>query len=116
MAKIIRLTESDLTRLVRRVIQEQKLEKLPNVIKIRVGNDLTDLDTIIKDSQGCYFQGSHRGSNKNFDKTGVKYFCNVPKQVNNDTPISDAADKLLSDACGCSEYVKNQKSSGSSYV
>ena len=116
MKKIIRLTESDLNKIVRRVLNEQTLEKLPNVIKIIVGEDMVDLSTIIKNAKGCLFQGSHRGSNKNFDNMSVHYYCGIPKKINHNTPISDKADKLLNDACGCSEYVKNQQSSGSSYV
>lgn len=112
----VRLTESDLNRIVRRVLNEQTLEKLPNVIKIIVGEDMVDLSTIIKNAKGCLFQGARRGSDKNFEHMSVHYYCGTPKEVNRGVEISDAADKLLNDACGCSEYVKNQQSSGSSYV
>ncbi len=125
MGKIIRLTESQLTELVKKVISEQSREKLlkPIAIKIEVPQKnaedmvyLVTLDSIIKSKDGCEFIGKFRGENK---EETFEYLCTEElfwKQgiIKSKTKvdISPEASKLLANACGCGAYASNQKAGG----
>lgn len=63
MKKIIKLTESDLTRIIKRVIEEQK-ETISESLTASLGGGFLKLNDGTKEKHGCvYFQKFERGSN-----------------------------------------------------
>lgn len=126
MGKIIRLTESQLTELVKKVISEQSREKLlkPISIKIEVPQKnaedvvyLVTFDSIIKGKDGCQFIGKFRGVNK---EEKFEYLCTeelfwIPSsltKIRHRVKTSPEAGKLLANACACGAYASNQKAGG----
>lgn len=112
MAKIIRLTESDLNRIVRRVIMEKEgdWEKLPKPLSIKMeGTHLYDLTEIRKTPLGCQYRGIPRGMRDIDDD--FMYYCDGKLKRGTVTDadeitISEQARELLRISCNCDKYVK----------
>ena len=98
MKKIVKLTEKELTNMIKKIISEQttnktggsttnktgtqvtkksqaKYEKLPKTIKIRAGGEFfVELNEVTKNNNYCVFRGQIRGRTPNSAK--AKYDCN----------------------------------------
>ena len=104
MKKIIKLTEKDLTNIIKKILSEQttnktggsntnkpkkpkptktnpvKYEKLPKTIKIRAGGKFfVELNEVTKNNTYCVFRGQIRGRTSNSLKAG--YDCNRQYQI-----------------------------------
>jgi hypothetical protein len=119
---------------VKPILSEQTKPKMPppavnqqpantqtiQLIQIKVGDTLIDLNSMEKTSQGANFYGSVRGNNKEYfqvlfncgdNKVAMKK-VNVPTSTSpQQSMISPAALTLLNKAAGCDAYVKNQGTS-----
>jgi len=142
MAKIVRLTESDLVRLVNKVLNEQPDASMAkdlsnmvkssmmnnNVIKIKLNGEMSDVVSkpTSKQSWGCSFNYSERGQmgqsffnfNCNESRITTTNSRNVTEKSTWTTlKASPQAVELLKKACGCSSYVSNSSNqSTSNYV
>ena len=146
MGKIIRLTESDLVKLVQRVISEQTkpaaqktsptnslydgFTKLPKSIRIKADMGVAapmmiDISHKWSGSFGCQFIGVMRGTTALYFK--FAFDCNkqtlvIDESYSRDFPrgqrvkISSEALDLLIDSCGCDKYVKNSSQSTTDFV
>ncbi len=124
MKKIVRLTENDLTRLVKKVLQEQLLKDAKTFAKVILtpleGRQIMfDVKDKSPQSWGCRFGGHTRGDFRNFVQ--LDFLCgkdeNTPLRHmihNYGTKISSKGTsklskkgyELLSKHCGCNSYVK----------
>jgi hypothetical protein len=135
MKKIISLTESDLVKLVKRVIKEQN-SFVPIKIKLldqKTGEALlVDIMEKTEDERGCLFSGRFRGDYSKLFRimfgTSFNYSENVNilfncSSGNNEVKVTvgyapevsmnvtDAGKKLLEKKCGCNKYVSNTTNS-----
>jgi hypothetical protein len=126
MKKTIRLTESQLVDLVKKVIKEQDETGLapkkpanfetinPKIqIKFKVytkkGDQvyLIELDKIKKTADGCLFEGPLRGETK---RQTLEYKCDgTVLWSKQEVDVTPEAGKMLSKACACSAYASAQK-------
>lgn len=124
MAKIIRLTESELTRIVKKILKEQndKFETLNPPVQIKIWDDyhgneplLWELTDISKGPVGCEFRGKPRGVSGNWKPNqnygdGFMYNCNdntfISNMARDERKISDEAKKRIRAACGCDQYAR----------
>jgi hypothetical protein len=129
MKKTIRLTESQLVDLVKKVMKEQdetgldpkKPANLENInpklqIKFKVytkkGDQvyLIELDKIKKVMDGCVFEGPLRGETK---RQSLQYKCDGTLiWGGQEVDVTPEAGKMLSKACACGAYASAQKPGG----
>jgi hypothetical protein len=116
MARVIKLTESDLQRIVERVLNEQSQKETPIeppmqvAVEMRGRRFMTDVTSYIKEAEGCIFLGNRRGE----EKTEVSFFECKNKilyvgdgQSKSETlSISQKATDVMNQICGCDSYVK----------
>ena len=119
MKKVVRLTESDLVRLVNKVLLEQNngLQKLksPLQIKLGYGQTLVDVTEIKKNNYGCDFKYVKRDGKDGYEfslqckgNAFIQY-----KQPMEDGALSEKAKSMLRQACGCDSYVSNSSDTSS---
>jgi len=130
MKKVIRLTETDLTNLVKRVIEEQNSQIMAKVRLSPIGGDNLPLNLDITDKKtktwGCEFEGRSGkavvklnfvcGKDEN-TPLGYSLTNNILKSG---TPMKGKLSKeghdMLSLKCGCDAYVKSTNTTTNSYV
>lgn len=125
MKKIIRLTEADLTRIVKRVLAEQKerVNIVPS-IKIKISSPLKPGEIMMEYTEmeqgpsGCLFYGSRRGTAQNMVEGDHYFECSTNKLFKEEEKqtqfrISNEAKNQFRMHCGCDEYVKGSSSSSS---
>lgn len=120
MKKIIRLTESDLNRIVRKVLNEQNEKKInpPLQIKVRryVKELMMDYRSVEMEPTGCIFNGYLRGEDipalhRNFFECQTNKLFDGETSHSKELNISQQATKLFRTHCGCDNYVKNNNTS-----
>ena len=128
MKKVIRLTESDLIKIVRRVINEETTTKLPveiNInLKLEKENYFLVISEVVKKSTNCEFIGNFRGESKKFrftwnpsvpDKLSYTQRINF-KYIPYTGTISEKAAIQLQNACENKKFVSTDKGDSSNYV
>jgi hypothetical protein len=130
--KIIRLTESELMNLIKRVLNENTMETLSPPVQIKINDEyhgntplLWDLTEIYRGPSYCEFRGKPRGVSANWKPEqnygdGFIYKCNEKTFTSNTSgdarAISDEASKRVRESCGCDQYVKKNNTFGSNAV
>jgi hypothetical protein len=140
MNKKIRLTESELVDLVKKIVKEQEadgpapktvskpstssLGERINPIQIKMilpskkGDQtyLASLDKVKKVKDGCEFEGAFRGDEKrqsfHYKCDGALFWKQGMLSSSTEVEISADAGKLLMKACGCQAYASNQTTAG----
>jgi hypothetical protein len=130
MKKVIRLTETDLTNLVKRVIEEQNSQIIAKVRLTPEGGEKLplNLDIVNKKTKtwGCEFEGrSGKATVKlNFvcgkdENTPLGYSLTngiLKSGIPMEGKLTKQGHDMLSKKCGCDAYVKSSGSDTSSYV
>lgn len=135
MKKVLRLSESELVNLVKKIIKEQEDgpppaqqkqsssslgDALSPAINIKIvlptkkGDEtyLVSFNRMKKVKDGCEFQGSFRGDQKvhtfHYMCDGSLFWKQGMLSQNTEVEISADANRLLTKACGCQLYASNQ--------
>jgi hypothetical protein len=130
MKKVIRLTETDLTNLVKRVIEEQNSQIIAKVRLTPEGDESLplNLDIVNKKTKtwGCEFEGRSGNTNVKlnficgkdentplgYTSTGSVFKSGLPGKGK----LTKQGHDMLSKKCGCDAYVKSSGSDTGSYV